>query len=119
MQVAKSVGVRVGSMVVLNGEPHQHTHCCWCPFQLSMDPLAVCHSCIIHSQNINLKRLCTAFKNLQALEELGVCWVRLLQALLKQGHSEQGVQDHVQVAFEDFQCWRLHNLSGHPVKSVT
>lgn len=25
MQVAKSVEVRVGSMVVLNGEPHQHT----------------------------------------------------------------------------------------------
>jgi len=32
--------------------------------------------------------------------------------LLKQGHLEPVVQDHVQTAFEYVQRWRLYNLSG-------
>ena len=30
-------------------------------------------------------------------------WVHVLQLLLKQGHTEQGVPDHTQAAFEDIQ----------------
>ena len=39
----------------------------------------------------------------------------VVQPLLKQGHPEEVVQDHVQVAFEDLQEGRLHHLSGQPV----
>jgi len=35
--------------------------------------------------------------------------------LLKQGHLEQVAHDHVQMAFEYLQRWRLHNLSEQPV----
>ena len=35
--------------------------------------------------------------------------------LLKQGHLKKAAQDHVQIAFEYLQGWRLHNLSGQPV----
>ena len=35
--------------------------------------------------------------------------------LLKQGHLGQVASDHVQIAFEYLQGWRLHNLSGQPV----
>jgi len=39
--------------------------------------------------------------------------------LLKQGHLELVAQDHVQVAFDCLQEWRLHNLSGQPVAVFT
>jgi len=35
--------------------------------------------------------------------------------LIKQGHLEPVVQDHVQTGFEYLQGWRLHSLSGKPV----
>lgn len=35
--------------------------------------------------------------------------------LLKQGHLEPVAQDHVQMAFEYLQGWRLDNFSGQPV----
>jgi len=35
--------------------------------------------------------------------------------LLKQDHLESVSQDHVQLAFEHLQGWRLDNLSGQPV----
>jgi len=35
--------------------------------------------------------------------------------LCKQGHLEPVVQDRVQMAFENLQRWRLHNLFGQPV----
>lgn len=39
-----------------------------------------------------------------------------LTLLLKQGHLQQVAQDHVQMALEDLQWWRLQNLSGQPVQ---
>ena len=35
--------------------------------------------------------------------------------LLKQGLLQLVAQEHVQMAFEHLQGWRLHNLSGQPV----
>ena len=35
--------------------------------------------------------------------------------LLKQGHLQPAAQDHVQVAFEYLQGWRIHSLPGQPV----
>ena len=35
--------------------------------------------------------------------------------LLKQGHLELAAQDHVQMASEYLQGWRLHPLPGQPV----
>jgi len=39
--------------------------------------------------------------------------------MLKQGHLEPVAQDHVQMAFENLQGWRLHNLLGLPVPVVS
>jgi len=36
-------------------------------------------------------------------------------SLLKKGHLKPVAQDHVQMAFEYLQGWRLHNISGQPV----
>lgn len=36
--------------------------------------------------------------------------------LLKQGPLETVAQDHVQMAVEYVHGWRLHNLSGQPVR---
>jgi len=38
--------------------------------------------------------------------------------LLKQGHLEPVAQDHLQMAFEYPQGWRLHRLSGQPVPGL-
>jgi len=35
--------------------------------------------------------------------------------LLKQGHLEPVAQDHIQMAFEYLQGWKLHNPLGQPV----
>lgn len=35
--------------------------------------------------------------------------------LLKQGHTEQDAQDHVQAVSEYLQAWRRYSLSGQPV----
>lgn len=37
-------------------------------------------------------------------------WVPLVQPQLKQGHPEQGAQDHIQVGFEDLWEGRLQPL---------
>ena len=36
-------------------------------------------------------------------EKVKDLWVHLAQTLLKSRHSQQGIQDHVQAAFEDLQ----------------
>lgn len=40
-------------------------------------------------------------------------------SLFHQGHLEPFAQDHVQVALEYLQRWRLHNLSGWPMQTLS
>jgi len=35
--------------------------------------------------------------------------------MIMQVHLDMVAQDHIQMAFEDLQGWRLHDLPGQPV----
>ena len=44
-------------------------------------------------------------------------WDHLLQSLLKKGHTEQGAQNNVQVAYVRFPRRRFHSFPGHLCQS--
>jgi len=104
--------------------PSEHVHLV---FQLSMEILCSRHEALSSSDKAGLYlilQLCGLSPRLHMMSSQNhriVVFGRDLWTssgpipLLKQGHLEPVARDHVQVAFEYLQGWRLHSLSLQPV----
>lgn len=74
----------------------------------------------VYLENPNSCSLCAFPSQNHKMVEVGrnLCRSSDPTRLLKQDHLEHIAQDHVQVAFEYRQGWRLHNVSGQSMTGL-